>query len=217
MILPALPGSGLVLPGWPPRQRCGVGTRRSTVSRCTTGSTAGAPAPPLLLVQGAFMSTGQWGPFLPALARHRHPRIDVGTLPPQRFPASLPVAGPGVPGGLPGTGSQNQRPRRPRLRLTDDLGDITIPTLLVISDADIVTIEHAAEMLRLLGGGGWGDVLGIPSARLAVHPARATSCRSASACWTGTSGWSRSSPTSRTTPIRYHHRTSEHREGRQQG
>lgn len=53
---------------------------------------------------------------------------------------------------------------------TDDLDTITAPTLLVIGDADLLPIEHAAEILRLLGGGGWGDVVGIPRVRLAVPP-----------------------------------------------
>lgn len=53
---------------------------------------------------------------------------------------------------------------------TDGLSALAMPTMIVVSDADIVPIEHAAEMLRLIGGGGWGDIVGIPGGRLAVPP-----------------------------------------------
>lgn len=44
------------------------------------------------------------------------------------------------------------------------------PTLLVVGDSDIVRPEHAVEMFRLLGGGVFGDVAGLPESRLAVLP-----------------------------------------------
>ncbi len=47
---------------------------------------------------------------------------------------------------------------------------ISIPTLLMIGDADIVRPEHAVEMFRLLGGGVPGDIVGLPRAQLAVLP-----------------------------------------------
>ena len=47
---------------------------------------------------------------------------------------------------------------------------IQAPTLLVIGDSDIVRPEHAVEMFRLLGGGVFGDVAGMPRSRLAVLP-----------------------------------------------
>lgn len=51
-----------------------------------------------------------------------------------------------------------------------DVADIAAPTLMVIGDADGTRPEHAVEMLRLLGGGAFGDVAGIPRARLAILP-----------------------------------------------
>jgi pimeloyl-ACP methyl ester carboxylesterase len=47
---------------------------------------------------------------------------------------------------------------------------VRTPTLLVYGDSDIVRPEHAAEMFRLLGGGVFGDVAGLPQARLAILP-----------------------------------------------
>ena len=49
---------------------------------------------------------------------------------------------------------------------------LTMPVLIVVGDADVVTLEHAVAMFRLLGGGGMGDMgQPLPAARLAVLPA----------------------------------------------
>ena len=43
--------------------------------------------------------------------------------------------------------------------------------LLIAGDSDVVTLEHAVAMLRLLGGGGMGDMGAPPPAsRLAILP-----------------------------------------------
>ncbi|MEW5959584.1 MAG: alpha/beta hydrolase [Chloroflexota bacterium] len=47
---------------------------------------------------------------------------------------------------------------------------IQSPTLLIIGDSDIVRPEHAVEMFRLLGGGVFGDIAGLPNSQLAVLP-----------------------------------------------
>ena len=47
---------------------------------------------------------------------------------------------------------------------------ITAPTMVVIGDADGTTPEHAVDLFRLRGGGVFGDLAGLPSARLAVLP-----------------------------------------------
>jgi pimeloyl-ACP methyl ester carboxylesterase len=44
------------------------------------------------------------------------------------------------------------------------------PTLIVIGDSDLVRPEHAVEMFRLLGGGVFGDLAGLPDSQLAVLP-----------------------------------------------
>jgi pimeloyl-ACP methyl ester carboxylesterase len=54
---------------------------------------------------------------------------------------------------------------------TADLPLIQAPTLTIIGDADIVTPEHAVEMLRALGGGITGAMLdGSPRSQLAILP-----------------------------------------------
>ena len=47
---------------------------------------------------------------------------------------------------------------------------IKAPTLIVIGDSDLVRPEHAVEMFRLLGGGVFGDLAGLPNSQLAVLP-----------------------------------------------
>ena len=44
------------------------------------------------------------------------------------------------------------------------------PVLIVIGDSDLVRPEHAVEMFRLLGGGVFGDMAGLPHSQLAVLP-----------------------------------------------
>ncbi len=47
---------------------------------------------------------------------------------------------------------------------------IKAPTLIIIGDSDLVRPEHAVEMFRLLGGGVFGDMAGMPRSQLAVLP-----------------------------------------------
>ncbi len=44
------------------------------------------------------------------------------------------------------------------------------PTLLIIGDSDLIRPEHAVEMFRLLGGGVFGDMAGLPRSQLAILP-----------------------------------------------
>jgi pimeloyl-ACP methyl ester carboxylesterase len=50
----------------------------------------------------------------------------------------------------------------------DEIRAIAAPTMVVIGDADGTTPEHAVELFRLRGGGVFGDLVGLPSARLAI-------------------------------------------------
>jgi pimeloyl-ACP methyl ester carboxylesterase len=47
---------------------------------------------------------------------------------------------------------------------------LPMPVLLIIGDSDIARPEHAVELFRLLGGGVFGDMAGLPKSRLAVLP-----------------------------------------------
>jgi pimeloyl-ACP methyl ester carboxylesterase len=52
----------------------------------------------------------------------------------------------------------------------EDIRAIEAPTLLIIGDSDGTRPEHAVEMFRLLGGGVFGDIAGLPNSQLAVLP-----------------------------------------------
>jgi pimeloyl-ACP methyl ester carboxylesterase len=54
----------------------------------------------------------------------------------------------------------------------DDLKKIKAPVLFILGDADYGTVEHGAAMLRLFGGGAFGDLPGQPRAKsqLAILP-----------------------------------------------
>lgn len=60
---------------------------------------------------------------------------------------------------------------RPLNWSSQDIQAIESPTLLIFGDSDAVTLEHAVEMFRLLGGGVNGDLVGLPDVRLAILPA----------------------------------------------
>jgi pimeloyl-ACP methyl ester carboxylesterase len=51
-----------------------------------------------------------------------------------------------------------------------DIAAIQAPTLILCGDSDLVRPEHAVEMFRLLGGGVFGDVAGLPKSQLAILP-----------------------------------------------
>jgi pimeloyl-ACP methyl ester carboxylesterase len=52
----------------------------------------------------------------------------------------------------------------------EDIQGISAPTLLIVGDSDVIRLEHAVELFRLLGGGVPGDLAGLPKSRLAVLP-----------------------------------------------
>jgi pimeloyl-ACP methyl ester carboxylesterase len=52
-----------------------------------------------------------------------------------------------------------------------DLPKITIPTLLIFGDSDIVQLNHIVDFFKVLGGGVVGDYGGMPNVRLGILPA----------------------------------------------
>ena len=52
----------------------------------------------------------------------------------------------------------------------EDIRAITAPTLYIVGDSDVVRLEHAVELFRLLGGGVAGDLAGLPKSQFAVLP-----------------------------------------------
>jgi pimeloyl-ACP methyl ester carboxylesterase len=55
-------------------------------------------------------------------------------------------------------------------RTADEIRGIAAPTLITVGDADMVSLEHAVEFLRLRGGDVNGDFVGVPTSQLAVFP-----------------------------------------------
>jgi len=55
----------------------------------------------------------------------------------------------------------------------EDIRGIEAPTMIVVGDADVVSLEHAVELFRLLGGGAMGDLSGFSGHQLAVLPGTA--------------------------------------------
>jgi pimeloyl-ACP methyl ester carboxylesterase len=55
----------------------------------------------------------------------------------------------------------------------EDIRGIEAPTMIVVGDADVVRLEHAVEMFRLLGGGAMGDLSSFSGHQLAVLPGTA--------------------------------------------
>jgi pimeloyl-ACP methyl ester carboxylesterase len=52
----------------------------------------------------------------------------------------------------------------------DSIRSIDAPVLLIVADSDIIRLEHAVEIFRLLGGGVSGDNVGLPKSQLAILP-----------------------------------------------
>jgi pimeloyl-ACP methyl ester carboxylesterase len=50
------------------------------------------------------------------------------------------------------------------------IASLRVPVLLISGDSDIARPEHLVEVFRLLGGGVFGDMAGLPNAQLAVLP-----------------------------------------------
>jgi pimeloyl-ACP methyl ester carboxylesterase len=55
----------------------------------------------------------------------------------------------------------------------ENVRGIEAPTMIVVGDADVVRLEHAVEMFRLLGGGAMGDLAGFSKSQLVVLPGTA--------------------------------------------
>ncbi|MCR2810317.1 MULTISPECIES: alpha/beta hydrolase [unclassified Microbacterium] len=55
-------------------------------------------------------------------------------------------------------------------RTEAEIRAIEAPTLITVGDADMVSLEHGVEFLRLRGGDVNGDLVGVPASHLAVFP-----------------------------------------------
>lgn len=53
---------------------------------------------------------------------------------------------------------------------SEDIRNLPMPVLIILGDSDLARPEHAVEMFRLLGGGVFGDMAGMPDSQLAILP-----------------------------------------------
>jgi pimeloyl-ACP methyl ester carboxylesterase len=60
--------------------------------------------------------------------------------------------------------------RNTRSLTPDEIRGLNAPTMIICGDSDLVRPEHAVEMFRLLGGGVFGDMAGLPESQLAILP-----------------------------------------------
>jgi pimeloyl-ACP methyl ester carboxylesterase len=65
----------------------------------------------------------------------------------------------------------------------DDVAGIAAPTMLIAADNDIVRLEHAVEMIHLLGGGIAGDLHGLPASQLLIVPGTTHTGLTTRAAW----------------------------------
>ena len=54
---------------------------------------------------------------------------------------------------------------------TEQVRGITAPVQLIVGDSDIIQLEYAVEMFKLLGGGVFGDMAPMPASQFAILPA----------------------------------------------
>ena len=75
------------------------------------------------------------------------------------------------PEGFPGLAGKLIALETEPMKWEEDVKKMKTP-VLISGDADVATLEHSVAMLRLLDGGGMGDMgKPLPASRLAVMPA----------------------------------------------
>jgi pimeloyl-ACP methyl ester carboxylesterase len=55
-------------------------------------------------------------------------------------------------------------------RTAEEFRSIKAHTLIIVGDSDGVPLEKVVEMFKLLGGGVFGDIAGLPKSQLAILP-----------------------------------------------
>jgi pimeloyl-ACP methyl ester carboxylesterase len=119
----------------------------------------------LVLVSASYTSEGVYPEVLAGI-EHITPELFSGT--PWR--AAYDRAAPD-PGAFPRlVAKMKQLDMTPFAWPADAVRAIPAPTMIVVGDADGTRPEHAVEMFRLRGGGVFGDLAGLPAARLAILP-----------------------------------------------
>jgi pimeloyl-ACP methyl ester carboxylesterase len=151
-----------------------VGLERADVFGYSMGAAAGLQLvirhPPrvrkLVAASVAYDAAG-WQPAFAAFI----PQMTVEMLVGMPFAAEYRQLAPD-PDGFPALAAKLIALEKEPMAWEADVRAITTPVLIITGDADVVTLEHAVAMFRLLGGGGMGDMgTPLPASRLAVLPA----------------------------------------------
>lgn len=120
----------------------------------------------LVMASGAYDFDG-WQPafkdFIPSMS----PEMFVGTPMEDAYRALSPD-----PEGFRGVVEKLIALEHEPMAWEDGVKALTSPVLIIVGDADVVTLEHSVALFRLLGGGVMGDMgQPLPASRLAVLPA----------------------------------------------
>jgi pimeloyl-ACP methyl ester carboxylesterase len=119
----------------------------------------------LVVVSAPISSDGNYPEVLPAIAQIRPEMFD-GT--PWRDAYNRVAPDPDAFGAL--VERLVQLDEQPFSWPAEAFRAVPAPTMIVIGDSDGTRPEHAVEMFRLRGGGVFGDMAGLPAARLAIIP-----------------------------------------------
>jgi pimeloyl-ACP methyl ester carboxylesterase len=119
----------------------------------------------LVLVSASYTSDGLY-PEVLAGVEHITPELFSGT--PWRAAYDRVAPDPGAFPAL--VAKMKQLDMTPFAWPAEAVRAMRAPTMVVVGDADGTRPEHAVEMFRLRGGGVFGDLAGLPAARLAILP-----------------------------------------------
>jgi len=119
----------------------------------------------LVFVSGSYTSAG-WYPEVMAAIAHITPDVFIGTPWHDAYTRAAPN-----PDAFPALVEKMKRLDGEEFDWQQEkVRAIAAPTFIVIGDSDGTLPEHAVEMFRLLGGGVFGDLAGLPASRLAILP-----------------------------------------------
>lgn len=151
-----------------------VGLERADVFGYSMGATAGLqlairhPARVNRLVAAsASYDTAGWQPEFRAVIPHMTVEMFVNSPLEEEYRKFAPN-----PDGFPALVEKLIALEKEPMDWEEDVRALDVPVLVIVGDADVVTLEHSVALFRLLGGGAAGDMgAPLPASRLAILPA----------------------------------------------